>query len=84
VFATRTVDTIYSTALFVTPHGDGRASRFNPVTEKQIGARIDDRRNDNGSFSGLFVIADRLTKSEIRASASLSTPEPMMMMRATV
>jgi hypothetical protein len=58
------------------------AARQRPRNRSDIG--IADRRNDDGRVSGLFVIADRLTKSEIRASASLSTPEPMMMMRATV
>jgi len=72
-----------SSSAFVTPHGNDRAPLFNPATEKQIaGSGIDDRRDDDGRVSGLFVIADRLTKSEIQASASLSTPEPMMM-RAT-
>jgi hypothetical protein len=57
------------------------AAQQRPRNRSDIG--IDDRRNDDGRFSGLFVIADTLTKSEIyiRASASLSTP---MMMRATV
>jgi hypothetical protein len=34
----RTIDTIYIDGAFVTLHGDGRTARFNPVTEKQIGA----------------------------------------------
>jgi aldehyde dehydrogenase (NAD+) len=35
----RTIDTIYIDGAFVTPHGDDRASLFNPATEKQIGQR---------------------------------------------
>ena len=78
----RTIDTMYIDGAFVTPRGDDRAPLFNPATEKQIeGSGIDDRRNDDGRFPGIFVIADRLTKSEIRGTASLSTPEPMMMRR---
>ena len=33
----RTIDAIYIDGAFVTPHGDNRASLFNPATEKQIG-----------------------------------------------
>jgi hypothetical protein len=82
-YAMRTIGTIYIDGALVMPHGDDRAPLFNPATEKHIGGSgIDDRRNDDGRFPGIFVIADRLTKSEIPGTASLSTPEPMMM-RAT-
>jgi hypothetical protein len=43
---------------------------------------MDDRRNDDGRFQRIFVIADRLAKSEILANATISTPEATMM-RAT-
>jgi hypothetical protein len=39
---------------------------------------MDDRRNDDGRFQWIFVIADRSTTSETLADATISTPEPMM------
>jgi hypothetical protein len=36
--ATRTIHTIDIDGAFVAPHDDGQAPRFNPVTDKQIGA----------------------------------------------
>jgi hypothetical protein len=62
----------------VTPRGNDRE------TDRAAGSIIVVQaiRNDDGRFPWIVVIADRLTKSEIRANASLSTPE-LMMMRAT-
>jgi hypothetical protein len=36
--ATRAIDTIDIDGAFVAPHDDGQAPRFNPVSDKQVGA----------------------------------------------